>query len=1099
VITCPSCGSENRADAKFCSECGYRFAPAGGLLEERKVVTVVFCDLVGSTARAERADPEDVRAELSAYHEHVRHELERHGGTVEKFIGDAVVAVFGAPVVHEDDPERAVRAALAIRDWALEEGGLDLRVAVNTGETLVSVGARPEAGEGLVAGDVVNTAARLQAAAPVNGVLVGAATRRATERAIDYRPRDAVEAKGKQEPVPVWEALSARSLYGVDVDLQPRTRLVGRRRELDQLLDSLARARAEREPQLVTIVGVPGMGKSRLVQELSTAVADDPDLIRWRQGRSLPYGQGVSYWALGEMVKGEAGILESDTTDVARSKLHEAVAAVLAGQDVEWIESMLRPLVGLAEHASGADRRGEAFAAWRRFLESLADQRPTVLVFEDLHWADDGVLDFVDSLVDWATDVPLLVVATARPELLARRPAWGGGKPNAATLSLAPLSESETAELVHAILERSVLPAGVQAAVLARAGGNPLYAEEFARMVSEQGPGVREEDLRLPESLQGLISARLDALTRDEKGLLQEAAVVGKVFWRGVLTTGGRQGLDAALHALERKEFVRRERRSSVAGEDQYAFRHVLVRDVAYDQLPRAVRAERHRQVAEWIERRVRAEDAAELLAHHYLSALEYSRALGRDDSELADRARGALREAGRRAVALNAFASAARFFDLAVELTPEDDVEWALLALERAEASTYVDLTNDQLLLRARERLLAGDVHDAARAELVLGEYAWLRGDRTVADDYLRAAEALASEMTDGHARLRVLATVSRFAMLDDEYDHAITIGRQGLELAEALGRDDMRAHVLNSIGVARVSRGDRDGLVDLERSREIARVVNAPEYLRACGNLGSVLGIEGQLGRAAELHREALEVAQKIGYVEPTRWLQSEVAIDQILFGEWDEGWQIVEEVIPTYERTPFWIEPQTRVSRARILVARGAVAQAVADADRAVELGRDGRTFQSVCDPFAFRARLHVELGQLDDAARVLRELLDRWSETGSGYVDQWVIDAWYAAWRTGSEERLQADIDQRHQTPWLQAASALVRRDFDTAAGLLDGIGAVSVGALVRLWAAEWLDEQGRRPEANAHLEQSLAFWQSVGATGYAQRSESLRAA
>ena len=359
------------------------------------------------------------------------------------------------------------------------------RVAVNTGEALVSVDARAD--EGLVAGDVINTAARLQSAAPVNGILVGEKTYRATEGSIEYRERGPVDAKGKQEPVVVWEAVSARSLFGVDVDLEPSTRLVGRRRELDQLLDALARARAEHEPQLVTIVGVPGMGKSRLVQELSTRIEADPELIRWRQGRSLPYGEGVSYWALGEMIKAEAGILESDEAPVAESKLRETVARICSEGEIEWLRTMLNPLVGIADDASGGDRRGEAFAAWRRFVEGLAAERATVLVFEDLHWADDGLLDFVDSLVDWATDVPLLIVATARPELLTRRPHWGGGKTNAATLSLAPLSETETAELVHAILERSVLPADVQSAVLARAGGNPLYAEEFARMVAERG------------------------------------------------------------------------------------------------------------------------------------------------------------------------------------------------------------------------------------------------------------------------------------------------------------------------------------------------------------------------------------------------------------------------------------------------------------------------------------------------------------------------------------------------------------------------------------------------------------------------------------
>ena len=415
MVTCPSCGSANTADAKFCSECGTRLAQSTRPVEERKVVSVLFCDLVGSTARAERLDPEDVREQLSSYHARVRSELERHGGTVEKFIGDAVVAVFGAPLVHEDDAERAVRAALAIRDWALDEDGVDVRLAVNTGEALVSVDGRADAGEGLVAGDVINTAARLQGAAPVNGILVGDMTYRATEQAIEYRSHAPVEAKGKEQPVPVWEAISARSLLGVDVDLKPLTRLVGRERELDQLLDALARARAEHEPQLVTLVGVPGMGKTRLVQELSVVLVAEPELTRWRQGRSLPYGEGVTYWALGEMVKAEAGILESDPARVAESKLHETVARVCSEHDVDWLRSMLLPLVGVAEDSTGGDRRGEAFAAWRRFVEGLAEERPTVLVFEDLHWADDGLLDFVDSLVDWATAVPLLIVATARP------------------------------------------------------------------------------------------------------------------------------------------------------------------------------------------------------------------------------------------------------------------------------------------------------------------------------------------------------------------------------------------------------------------------------------------------------------------------------------------------------------------------------------------------------------------------------------------------------------------------------------------------------------------------------------------------------------
>ncbi|MBA3475637.1 MAG: AAA family ATPase, partial [Actinobacteria bacterium] len=373
------------------------------------MVTVLFADLVGSTARAEGLDPEDVRAILGPFYARLRSELERFGGTVEKFIGDAVMAVFGAPVAHEDDPERAVRAALAIRDWVLEEQELQVRIAVHTGEALVSLGARPVEGEGMVAGDVVNTAARLQSAARVNGILVGEQTYRATERAIEYREHEPVQAKGKPEPIRVWEAVQARSRFGVDLAERSRAQLVGRTQELDLVLAALKRVRTERAPQLVTLVGEPGIGKSRLVAELFAAIGQGGELIAWRQGRSLPYGEGVSYWALGEMLKAQAGILETDSSESTLEKLHEAVYRVLPEpSDASWVERHLRALAGLGGDEAAGDRRDESFAAWRRFFEALAEQRPLGLVFEDLHWADNGLLDFVDHLVDWASGVPLL-------------------------------------------------------------------------------------------------------------------------------------------------------------------------------------------------------------------------------------------------------------------------------------------------------------------------------------------------------------------------------------------------------------------------------------------------------------------------------------------------------------------------------------------------------------------------------------------------------------------------------------------------------------------------------------------------------------------
>ncbi|HEU4999169.1 MAG TPA: AAA family ATPase, partial [Lapillicoccus sp.] len=546
---------------------------SGPARRERKVVTVLFADLVGFTARSESLDPEDVEAILRPYHERLRAELEQRGGTVEKFVGDAVMAVFGAPVVHEDDPERAVRAALAICDGVIEDGTLEVRVAVNSGEALVNVDARPELGEAMVAGDVVNTASRLQNAAPVNGILVGEATYRATRQVIDYRSHEPVDAKGKAAPVVVWEVAEARARIGADV-ADPPTPLVGRERERALLLSTFERARTESSTQLVTIAGVPGIGKSRLVGELFTELDHEADLTNWRRGRSLPYGEGGALWAFGDMVKAQAGIRESDAAVDAERKLHDAVVAAVAGDDVEWVEQRLRPLVGLSGETAGRD---ESFGAWRRFVEALAEQRPTVLLFEDVHWANDELLDFIDELVGWVTDVPLLVVATARPELFDRRPDWGGGKRNALTISLPPLADPDTARLLSALLDRNLLPAEQQADLLTRTGGNPLYAEQFARMFLERG----ETGGPLPETVQGIITARLDALPPPEKALLLDAAVLGRTFWRGALDG---DDLDRHLNALQRKEFIRRERRSAVSGESEYAFAHLLIRDVAYAQ-----------------------------------------------------------------------------------------------------------------------------------------------------------------------------------------------------------------------------------------------------------------------------------------------------------------------------------------------------------------------------------------------------------------------------------------------------------------------------------------------------------------------------------
>src|SRR6185295_18059401 len=526
---CPSCGTVVSSELAFCTSCGASLEEEERVAaEERKVVTAVFVDLVGFTRRSERLDPEDVRGFLAPYHARAKAELERFGGTVEKFIGDAVVAVFGAPTAHEDDAERAVRAALAVRDAISELNaddpslGLSVRIGAATGEALVNLNARPEQGEQLAAGDVLNTASRLQSAAPADGILVDEATHRLTENVIEHRESEAVSAKGKSDPVPVWEPVAPKARLGVDIAFRGGAPLVGRSDELNALLDAVGRSQRDRSSQLVTLVGLPGIGKSRLVWELFSALDADPEqYVTWRQGRSLPYGDGVAFWALGEMTKAQAGILESDDAEAAEAKLRAAVEYVLdEAEEARWVESHLRPLAGLGAGAdSGSDHAAEALAAWRRFFEALAEQRPLILVFEDLHWADDGLLDFVDQMAEWATDVPLLILCTARPELLDRRPGWGGGKRNATTISLAPLSQDDTAVLVSSLLDGR-LRGERRGELLTRAGGNPLYAEEFVRMLAQA-----DEELPLPESVQGIIAARLDTLPPDEKTLVQAAAI----------------------------------------------------------------------------------------------------------------------------------------------------------------------------------------------------------------------------------------------------------------------------------------------------------------------------------------------------------------------------------------------------------------------------------------------------------------------------------------------------------------------------------------------------------------------------------------------
>jgi len=1083
MVTCPACGQENPEGFRLCGMCGAALVPtASPPREERKVVTILFTDLVGSTARAEGLDPEDVRATLSSYYAQLRADLERFGGTVEKFIGDAVMAVFGAPVAHEDDPERAVRAALAIRDSIGEE--LQIRTAVNTGEALVALGAKPGEGDAMVAGDVVNTAARLQSAAPVNGILVGEGTYRATRHAIDYREAPPVDAKGKAEPVKVWEAVVARSRFGSDVEEKLRTPLVGRERERDLLADALTRARTEQSAQLVTLVGVPGIGKSRLVAELFQILESDPDLINWRQGRSLPYGERVSFWALGEIVKAHAGILESDDAATAAEKLGAMVETLTEDEaEREWLTRNTRPLVGL-ESAERTERQ-EAFAAWRRLLEAAAEQRPLVLVFEDLHWADEGLLDFVDHLADWATTVPLLIVGTARPELLDRRPGWGGGKRNAFTLSIGALTDEETAVLLQRLLDRSVLDAGAQQAVLQRAEGNPLYAEEYARMLEEHQGG----ELALPETVQGLIAARIDGLAPEEKALLQDASVTGKVFWPGALP-GSEERI---LHALERKEFIRRDRRSSIAGETQYAFLHALVRDVAYGQIPRAERAEKHRRAAEWLASLAgdRTEDHAEMLAHHYHEALSLSEAAGLDTAALREPARRAFAEGAQRALSLGAGATALELALEALQLTDEADPERPSLHLLAGYAEQLAGGENiPELVEPAIEAFLARDEpgRAAEAAVLIANEY-FYQGDLDRVREFRGRALELARAAPPSRATARALAQVARaLHVLDRDRERAEQLAREALALAEEVGDDQTAAVCLNTIGMALAYSDDESriesGIENLERSVERAeRSGSVFHHHSALNNFANVLWSLGRLGEGSARIHEARALCERYGFASALLWNDAELIYDAEYRGDLDAVLAGADAFLAhEWSSLGYQLRP-VLAARARARLQRGRFAEALADAEQALAGLRESGGSDAQVGPIvvtvaalSFRAA-----GREEEADELLAEALTRG-------LDPIIYDLPLHLFELGRGDEYIAKMEGIPARPWSEAGRAAAAGDLAHASEVYGQMGARFPDAWAALLAAEGGD--------TSRLDAALAYFEEQQATPYVQRCRAL---
>jgi class 3 adenylate cyclase/tetratricopeptide (TPR) repeat protein len=1119
-MVCQRCGFQNPAAFSYCGRCGERLAarePAGRE-DERKLVTAFFCDVAGFTQRASVLDPEDVHRLLSPYYAKAREELERLGGTVEKFIGDAVFALFGAPRAHGDDAERAVRAALAIRDAVVdlneETPGLDLhiRLGLATGEAMVEPGARPIEGEGMAWGDVTNTAFRIQAAAPSDSILVDDATYRATNRVIEYAEAEPIHAKGKDEPVVVWRAIAARARRGLDLTQAEDEPLIGRSDEVSLLLQTLDRAEERGAAQLLTLVGEPGIGKSRLVFELFRRIEHSPDrLVNWRQGRSSLFGGGSTFSELGEVVKAQAGILESDGAAVAAEKLERTVDDLVADRTERTrIITHLRPLVGLDQSADGhGDQRDASFAAWRSFVEALAAQRPLVLVFEDLHWADDGLLDFIEHILEWVRNEPVLILATARPELLTRRPDWGAPS-GAETILLRPLSEQETAELVDALAGDAIQETSV-AAIVGAASGNPLYAVEFARMLQDRArSGVPEAERRLlvPESVHAIIAARLDSLPAEDKGLLQDASVVGRVVWPGALAAIGRRSARAVaehLRELERMEFLTRERPSSVARESEYRFRHVLVRDVAYGQIPRARRSDAHRRTAEWFESLSpdRAADRAEMLAHHYLSAFELARATGTETEDLTTSARVSLRNAGDRALSLHSCAAAARYFSAALELWPESDSEKPLVLFRLGKSLFYAEAEGADVLEEARQSLLAlGDRETAAEAETFLTGIAHAHGEsQERVFEHATRARMFVEGLEPSRATVEVLADLSQLLNMAAEHEEAIRLASEALRDAEALGLRELQARALYTIGMSRGLSGDPGGREDLERSIEILEEIDSYLSAQACGMLAEFENTLGNLSSGFALQARAREHAERFGHTAYVRWLSAEHVAEHYWSGRWEEGLAGADTFLREAESSPHFMESYCRHMRGRMRLGRGDVECAIEDSVIALQQARASNEPQMLFPALAFRARALAATAEVDAAGKTVDELLELWSQRLNAIpASAWIVDVAVALELIGrTHELADAARGVAATTAWLEAAVAFSTSDFGRAADLFARIESKPDEALARVHAARRLRERGRKRESRTELKNALDFYRQAGAAAYMPEAEDLLAA
>ncbi|GIJ68687.1 hypothetical protein Voc01_036040 [Virgisporangium ochraceum] len=1029
---------------------------------------MLFVDLIDFTPYVERTDPEQVRDLQTAFFAAARRVITQYGGVVEKYIGDAVMALFGAPVATETDAVKCVRAGLELQRVLdrYADGGLRCRVGVTTGEALVDVAAARDGGQAIVAGDVVNIAARLQSVAPPGGVLVSGATYAATKSVIRYAAQPPVTLRGRSQPTEVWLAIAPMQRVHPDREIGA-TPLVNRTHELALLVNALDRAVADRIPQVVTVLGHAGIGKSRLVRELyqhsQRLLGVDP--VVWYTGRCPPFGENVTYAALADIVKAHASILDSDSAGTARSRLDDALEELVGPAEAARLSDAIGPLVGLPGSQLAAE---EAESAWRRFVGALAARQPTVLVIEDLHWADDSMLRFVDLLGASIRDVPLLLLATARPELVERNPGWSATISGALTITLPPLRDQEIATMYAHLLGKATYPTEALEPLVELADGNPLYAHEYTRMLIEQGvlgdlalgpasaglrsaaagegdasagPGAHAGGasasgralLPMPDSVHAVIANRVDLLDAADRAVLQAAAVVGMQFWPGAVAAAlGRpvEAIERTLRRLEQRDLVHEQETSTMEGQLEYRFGHLLVRDVCYQRLPRSERVARHKRTGDWLDRIAssRDTDLAEVLAHHRFTAYEIARTLGSDAVRYAPAARSALYRAARRAYALRALDTAAAHAErarvLCDDATPRAErLRIELLAAEiafYADGESFLAAGGVERLTGVAGRLQqAGEQAGAARAWTLLGQAAWFRADRTTGLACLDRAVELFDDLPDTPEKADAYAELGRLHMLNLEDGPAVAAAGAAAEIASQLRLVEAAANARITIGTSQYLAGDRRGLAELQAVMDLCRQQRLLALPRVARNLSYALMEEGDWTGSVAVREEGRASAPS-GHTLATGY--SGIVQEAYFSGDWS---------VLLADTEPGEFSIWDLQSRGLLVWVRLLHGDDVPD-ETVDELVADGRRtgfHRPLWSGLGQAALCHALRGRREEARSLLTELGESWQKVRAIASGEWLQAASHAAVLIGRPaavalRELLADVP--HRTLWVDAA-------------------------------------------------------------------------